>query len=102
MRREHLVQRVHHFGDAQIFNVANGADEVAPEVAQDLFPFQLVVGNEVELFFQARREVVLDIAHEEIFKERDDDAAFVFGNEPLLFNFHVVAFDQHGHRRGVG
>ena len=62
MRAEHLVERVEHLGDAQILDVVDGADEVAPEIAQHLLPGDLVVGDAVELLLEIGGEVIFDIA----------------------------------------
>ena len=77
-------------------------DEVAPEIAQHLLAVEFVVGDQVELFLEIGREIVFDVALEEAFEERDDEAALVLGDEPLLFDPDVVAIDEHGHRRGIG
>src|SRR5260370_17853729 len=52
VRSQHLVERIEHLGDAEILDVIDGADEVAPEILQHLLPGNLVVGDAVELFFQ--------------------------------------------------
>src|SRR5205814_8350753 len=51
------------------------ADEAGPEILQHLLPGDLVVGDAVELLLQIRREIVLDIAAEEVLQERDHNAA---------------------------
>ncbi len=84
MRRQHLVERVDHLGDAQVLDLVDRADEIAPEVAQHVAPGDLVVGDAVELLLEIGGEIVFDISGEEAFEERDDDAAAVLGNEPLL------------------
>ena len=73
-----------------------------PEVAQHVLPLELAVGDEVELLLQVGGEVVLDVALEEAFQERRDEAALVLGDQPLLVDADVVALLQHGERRGVG
>ena len=77
MRRQHLVEHVEHLGDAQILDLVDRADEVAPEIAQHLAPVDLVVGDAVELLFETGGEIVLDVAGEETLQERDHDAALV-------------------------
>ena len=67
---EHLVERVEHLRDAQVLDVADRGDEVAPEVAQQLAPGDLVVGDAVELLFETGGEVVFDVAGEEALQER--------------------------------
>ena len=47
-------------------------------------------------------EVVFDVALEEAFQEADDDAALVFGDQPLLVDAHIAAVLQHLQDRGVG
>ena len=102
VRPEQLVQRFEDFADAEILGLGDGAREVLPEVAQDLFPVELVVGDEVELLFEARGEIVFDVALEERFEECRDEAALVVGDEALAVDAHVAAILEHGERRGVG
>src|SRR6202023_3735311 len=61
MRRQHLIERVDHAGNLQILGAADGADEVAPEIAQHFAPRHFAVGDEIELFFEARGEIVFDV-----------------------------------------
>src|SRR6185312_4673131 len=77
VRAQHVVEHVEHFGDAQILDVVDRADEAAPEILQHLLPGNLVVRDAVELLFQVGGEIILDIAAEEILQERDHDAALV-------------------------
>ena len=95
MRPENIVEHVEHFADAQVLDLVDRADEVAPEVAQHLAPVDLAVGDAVEIFFQTRGVVVFDVPGEEVFQERDDDAAFILRVQTLLFEAHVVAVFQH-------
>ena len=102
MRAQHVVEHVQHLGDAQILDVVDRADEVAPEILQHLLPGNLVVGDAVELLFQIGGEVVFDIAREEVFQERDHDAALVLAVQALLLELDVAAVLQHLQDRGVG
>ncbi len=102
MRAQDLVQRLQHVADAQVLDLVDGADEVAPEVAQHVLVLELAVGDEVELLLQVGREVVLHVALEEALQERRDQAALVLGDQPLLVDLDVVALLQHGERGGVG
>src|SRR5439155_6029203 len=54
MGTEHLVERVDHLRDTQLLDVADGSGEIAPEVAQEVAPGNLVVGDAVELLLQPR------------------------------------------------
>ena len=76
--------------------------EIAPEIAQNFLPVDFRIRHEVELFFEARREIIFDVAREETFEEGDDEPAFVLRHEPLLVDLHIVAVAQHGERRGIG
>src|SRR6476660_2616456 len=38
VRSQHVVERIEHLGDAEILDVIDGADEVAPEILQHLLP----------------------------------------------------------------
>ena len=91
VRRQHLVERVDHLRDAQLLDVADRADEVGPEVAQQVAPGHLVVGDLVELLFEIGGEIVFDVAREEVLQERGEHAALVLGNEPLLVEPDVAA-----------
>ena len=102
VRPQHVVERIQHFGDAQILDVVDRADEADPEFLQHLLPGNLVVGDAVELFFQRRGEVILHIAREEILQERDHDAALVLAMQPLLLELDVAAVLQDLQDRGVG
>ena len=102
VRREHVVEHVEHFADADVLDAVDRADEVAPEVAQHLAPVDFAVGDAVEVFLEAGGEFVLDVAGEEVLQERDDDAALVLGVEALLLEPHVVAVLQHLQDRRIG
>ena len=102
MRPEHVVERIEHLGDAQILDLVDRADEVAPEILQHLLPVDLVVGDAVELFFQRGGEIIFDIALEEVFQEGDHDAALVLAMQALLLEPHIAAVLQHLQDRGIG
>ena len=102
VRAQHVVERIQHFGDANILDVGDRTGEAGPEFLQHLLPGNLVVGDAVELLFQIGGEVVLHIAREEVFQERDHDAALVLAVQPLLFELDVAAVLQHLQDRGVG
>ncbi len=89
-------------GNAQILDVVDGADEVAPEILQHLLPGNLVVGDAVELLFEIGGEIIFDIAREEVFQERDHDAALVLAVQALLLELDVAAVLQHLQDRGIG
>ena len=99
---EHLVERIDHLRDAQFLDVADGGGELAPEVAQQLAPGDLVVGDAVELLLEIGGEIVFDVAGEEAFEERREHAALVLGNEALLVDAHIAAVLEHLQDRGVG
>ena len=102
VRSQHVVERIEHLGDAQILDLVDGADEVAPEILQHLLPGNLVVGDAIELFFQGGGEIIFDIAREEVFQERDHDAALVLAMQALLVELDVAAVLQHLQDRGIG
>ena len=77
-------------------------DEIAPELAQQVAPFDLVVGDTVELFFEVGGEIIFDIAGKEAFQERDDDAAAVFRHQPALVDADIFAVLQNLQDRGIG
>src|SRR5205807_3571251 len=62
VRRQHLVERIDHLGDAKLFYVADSSGELAPEIAQQITPSHLVVRYAVELPFQIGREIVFHVA----------------------------------------
>ena len=102
VRRQHLVERVDHLADAQVLDLADRADEVAPELAQQFAPFDLVVGDAVELLLEIGGEIVFDVAREEALQERDDDAAAVLRHQPALVDADVVAVLEHLQDRRIG
>ena len=87
---------------AQVLGLADGGREIAPEIAQDLLPVDLVVGDPVELLFEVGGEIVFHVAAEEAFQERDDEAALVLGNEALLLDPHIFAVAQDLQHRRIG
>jgi hypothetical protein len=99
---QQLVQRLQHVADAQVLDFADRMHELAPEIAQDVLPLELAVGDEVELLLQVRREVVLHVALEKALQKRRDEAALVLGDQTLLVDLDVVALLQHGERGGIG
>ena len=102
MRRQHLVERVDHLRDAQLLDVADRGGEIAPEVAQQVAPGHLVVGDAVELLLETGGEIVFDVAGEEAFQERGQHAALVLGDKPLLVDAHIAAVLEHLQDRGIG
>ncbi len=102
MRPQHVVERIEHLGDAEILDVIDGADEIAPEILQHLLPGNLVVGDAVELFFQISGEIIFDVAPEEVFQEGDDDAALVLAVQALLLQPDVAAVLEYLQDRGIG
>ena len=57
---QQLVERVEHFGDAQVLDLVGLAGEVVPEVAQHVLPVELAGRDLVELFLEAGGEAVFD------------------------------------------
>src|ERR1700692_894502 len=102
MRRQHRIEGVDHRGDFQILGVVDSADEIAPEVAQHIAPRHFAVGNEIELLFEARREIVLDIFCEKALEESDHDTSAVLRIEPPLIEPHIFAVLEHLQDRRVG
>ena len=102
MRLEQIVERVEHDAVAHFLDLVDRADELTPELGKHRAPVDRAGGNLVELFFEAGGEIVFDVAREETFQEGDDDAAFVFRNEPLLVDADIAAVLQHLQDRGVG
>src|SRR5206468_5720584 len=78
VRRKNLVQLVDDVADLEILGLAHRGREVLPEIAQQLLPVQLAVGDFVQLLFQVGREVIGDIAVEEAVEEGGDQPALVF------------------------
>ncbi len=102
MRAEHLVERVDHLADLEVLDLADRAREVAPEIAQQVAPFEFVVGDAVELVLEAGGEIVFDVAREKILQERDHDAAAVLRDQPPLVEADVLAVLEDLQDRGVG
>src|SRR5690606_12314804 len=102
VRTQQFVQRLEHVADAQLLGLGDRARELLPEVAQNLLPVELVVGDEIELLLQARGEIVLDIALEERLEERRDETALVVGDQALPVDAHIATVLENRERRGIG
>src|SRR5262245_52526319 len=94
VRRQHLVERVDHLGDPQLLDVADGGGELAPEVAQQVAPGDLVVGDAVELLFEVRGEAVFDVAGEEALEEGGEHASLVLGDEAALVDANIAVIRE--------
>ena len=103
VRLEQVVERVEHDAIAHFLDVVHRADEVRPELGEHRRA-NPSCRAEISSSFSSRLggEIVFDITREEALEEGDDDAAFVFGNEPLLVDAHIAAVLQHLQDRGVG
>src|SRR5262245_2817523 len=102
MRLEQIVERIEHDAIAHFLDLVDGADELRPEFGEHGAPVDVARRNLVELFFEARGEIVFDVVCEEALEKRDDDATFVFGNEALLVDANIAAILQHLKNRGIG
>ncbi len=96
VRRKDRVELVDDVGDLEVLGLADGGREVAPEIAQQLFPVQLACGHLVELLFEIGGEAVFDIAFEEAAQKGCDQAALVFWNEAIAIQPHVSTVAQRG------
>ena len=76
--------------------------EAIPEFFQHRQPFGLAFGDEVELVFQLRGEVVVHVAREMLGEKFIHDAADIGGHEAFFIQHHVFALNQGGHNAGVG
>ena len=101
-RRQFLVQRVEHVGDAQFLDVVDGAGKILPEIAQHVLPGELAVGDLVELFFERGREIVFDIALEEAFQEGRQQPALGLRHQLALVDRHIFAVFERLQGRRVG
>ena len=101
MRAQKLVQAVEHLPRAEILDVADGAGEIVPEVAQERLPVDLAVRDLVELLFEIGGEIVADVFGEERLEEGRDDPALVLRKQALLLDPHVVAILEHRDGRRV-
>ena len=102
MRAKQFVEAVENLRGAQILCFIHRSGEVLPEIAQHLFPVDLIVGDEIELFFETGGEIEFDIAREEAFEKGDDEPPLVFRHKTFLVEAHIIAIAQHGERRRVG
>ena len=102
MRSEQIVQRIENLGDPQITDVVYGGNELAPEVAKHVLPFDLAGGDEVELLLEIGGEVVLDIAAEETLEKGRDQAPLVLRHQALLIHPDIFALAEHVKRGGIG
>src|SRR5882672_7549415 len=102
VRPKHVIERIQHLGNAEILDLVDGADEIDPEIPQNLLPGNLVVGDAIELLFQCCGEIILDVAGEKVFQERDHDAAFVLAMQTFLLEPDIAAVLEHLQDRGIG
>ena len=102
MRAQRLVERVEDVLDPKLAGLRDRAGEIAPEIGQHLSPVDPPGGNRVQLVFERGREVVFDVAAEEVLEEGRDDAPAIFRYEAPFLQPHVVAVLKHGEDRGVG
>src|SRR5690348_16910750 len=102
MRLEQIIERVEHDTIAHFLDFVDGTDELLPVLGEHSTPVNLACRNFGELFFEACREIVLDVAREETLEERDDDAAFVFRNEALLVDADITAVLKDLENGGIG
>src|SRR5262249_22866509 len=99
---ERLIERRHHLHASQILGTVDRGGEVSPEILQHLFPVGTAAGYVVELVLEVGREVVLDVAQEELGEEGSHDAAALFGDEPPFVQPHVFSVLQYLDDRSVG
>ncbi len=101
-RSKLVIQRIQYIGDAQFLDTIDGSEEIRPEIAQDILPLELAIGNLVELFFKISGEVIFDVTLEETFQERDDQPALGLRDQLALVDRYVFAVAQGCERRCVG
>ena len=102
MRRENLIQRIQHMGDAQVLDFADMGGKIFPEIAQHFAPVNFPVGDAVELLFEICGEVIFYIFAEEGLEESGDHAALVLGNEPFLVEAHIAPVADRREHRHIG
>ena len=102
MRRQQVVEGFQDFADAQVLDAAERDREVAPEIAQHLFPVDLAGRDPVELLLEIGGEAIFDIAGKERFEEGGDQPALVLGNELLALLADIAALPEHGQDRRIG
>ncbi len=101
-RRQRLVERVEHVGDAQFLGVLDLGEEILPEFAQHLLPVELTGGDLVELFFQIGGEIVFHVFGEEAFEERCYQPALGMRHQLAFVHDDIFAVAQRLQRRGIG
>src|SRR5262245_31712298 len=102
MRLEQIIERIEHDAIAHFLDFVDGTDELLPELSEHRTPVDLARRDFVELFFEAGREIVFDVAREETLEERNDDAAFVFRNKALLVDANIAAVLEDLENGGIG
>ena len=99
---QRFFQTVQHVRNGERLDRSDGLFKFFPEVRQNGFPFLLAFGNVVKRRFQIGGEVVLDVLGKEVFHERGDQSAAVFGNKAAFFQTDVFSVLQNGQNRRVG
>src|SRR5439155_6992954 len=91
MAAELGVERFEHRLDRQVLGAGDGGREIAPEIAEQLFPVDAPAGNLVELVLQVGGKIVFDVALEKAGQERGDQTTAVLGHEAALVELHILA-----------
>lgn len=69
----------------QMLGCGDGGGEPLPEIGEHVLPAEAAASNVIQLPLEVRREIVLDIAQEEIGQESGDQPASVRRHEAALF-----------------
>ena len=82
--RKEIVERRGHVRRLLVHHLAGLGLEVAPEFLEHFLPLKAAAGDVVQLLFQLRGIVEVDVALEEALEERGDEPSAFLRNEAAL------------------
>ncbi len=102
MRRQHLVDLVQHFRDAQVRRLCQMGGEVAPEAGQHVLPVTMARAHVVKLVLELGGEIVAHVLAEIVGQEGGHQPPLVLRDKAVLVLPYVAAILDRGHDRGIG
>ena len=102
MRRQRVVDRLQHLGDAQLGRALQCFGEVLPEAAQNLAPQAVAGADLVQLVLHVCGEVIADVTREILQQEDRHQPALVLGDQAVLVLADIFAVLDRGDDAGIG
>ena len=89
VRPKSFIETVEDLGCPQILGRTDGGGKLDPEVTQQLFPVEIVVGHEVEFFLEIGGKIILNIAGEKAFQKGGDETPLSSGTSRFFSSEHI-------------